>query len=107
MATGFTDIIAPAMLLIDDIRWRDDLAVNPAAFYHQKSEWVVLALASLNRPPELGEYLTRTMAEPSFAEEYWTSDTASMSNPTTVVNADERIDGAAFLMALLAAIPAV
>ena len=84
MATGFTDIIAQAMLLIDDIRWRDDLAVNPAAFYHQKSEWVVLALASLNRPPELGEYLTRTMAEPSFAEENWTSDTASMSNPTTV-----------------------
>ena len=92
MATGFTDIITAAMVIIDDIRWRDDLAANPAIFYREKADWVVKALASLNRPPELGEYLQQTMTAPAFADYAWTSDAASMSAETVVATGKTGFD---------------
>ena len=84
MATGWTEIITAAMVIIDDIRWREDLAVNPAVFYREKAEWVKKALASLNRPPELGDYLQKTMVAPSWADATWTSTPASTGEETTV-----------------------
>ena len=92
MATGFTDIITAAMVIIDDIRWRDDLAANPAIFYREKADWVVKALASLNRPPELGEYLQQTMTAPAFADYEWTSDAASTSAETVVATGKTGFD---------------
>ena len=92
MATGFTDIITSAMVIIDDMRWRDDLAANPAIFYREKADWVVKALASLNRPPELGEYLQQTMTAPAFDDYAWTSDTASMSAQTVVATGKTGFD---------------
>ena len=56
--TGWSDIITSAMTVIDDVRWREDLEASPAMFYRAKSEYVKLALAEMNRPPELYMKLT-------------------------------------------------
>lgn len=92
MATGFSDIITRAMKIIDDVRWQEDLDTNPALFLREKTDWVLQALASLNRPPELGEYLTQTMVEPSYADASWTSTEASMSDETTVATGKTGFD---------------
>ena len=82
--TGWTDIITTAMTLIDDIRWREDLAVNPAMFYRAKSEYVTLALAMLNRPPELYLKLDTGKTAPAYADAAWTSTEESMTEQTAV-----------------------
>lgn len=84
MATGFSDIITAALVIIDDTRWRRDLDVNPAAFYRAKIDWIEEALAKLNRPPELGEYLESTMQAPAFADAEWTSTAESTSGQAAV-----------------------
>ena len=35
--TGWSDVITAAMTIIDDARWRDDLATSPAIFYRAKA----------------------------------------------------------------------
>ena len=75
--TGWSDIITRAMTVIDDVRWREDLETSPAMFYRAKSEYVKLALAEMNRPPEFYMKLTAAMREPSFADCEWTSTAAS------------------------------
>lgn len=50
--TGWSDIIAgTAMTLINDVRWREELAADPAQFFRAKSQYVSLALPMLSRPP--------------------------------------------------------
>ena len=90
--TAWSDIIAAAMILIDDVRWRDDLATSPAIFYRAKSDWVKLALPKLNRPPEFYEYLVRDLSEPEFAENSWTSDTDSLTAETVVETGNAGFD---------------
>ena len=80
--TGWSDIITSAMTVIDDIRWREDLETSPAMFFRAKSEYVKLALAEVNRPPELYMKLTAGMKEPSFAYCEWMSDAASREAQT-------------------------
>lgn len=80
--TGWSDIITSAMTVIDDVRWREDLETSPAMFYRAKSEFVKLALASLNRPPELYMKLIGGMKEPSFADCEWTSTQESTEAQT-------------------------
>lgn len=80
--TAWSDLIAAAMLIIDDVRWRDDLATSPAIFYRAKADWVKAAIPKLNRPPELYRYLTQNVTEPEYADISWTSDTASMTQTT-------------------------
>ena len=84
MATGWSDIITAAMVIIDDIRWREDLAVSPAIFYRTKADWIKKALAQMNKPPELGEYLQKTMTPPAFATESWVSTQESTTQETVV-----------------------
>ena len=80
--TGWSEIITSAMTVIDDIRWLEDLETSPAMFFRAKSEYVKLALAEMNRPPELYMKLTAGMKEPSFAYCEWTSDAASREAQT-------------------------
>lgn len=84
MATGWSDILTAAMVIIDDIRWRDDLATDPALFYRAKSDYVRSALAKMNRPPELYAYLLSGKSEPQFAATEWTSDEQSMEQETEI-----------------------
>ena len=83
--TAWSDLIAAAMLIIDDVRWRDDLATSPAIFYRAKSDWVKAALPMLNRPPELYRFLTQSMSEPTYASETWVSTVISTTEYTTAV----------------------
>ena len=82
MATGWSDIITSAMVIIDDIRWRDDLATDAAMFYRAKSDYVRSALAKMNRPPELYAHLLSGKSEPSYGATEWTSDEQSMTEET-------------------------
>jgi hypothetical protein len=82
--TGWTEIIKAAMVIIDDIRWQEDMETNPALFFRAKSDFVQRAVADLNRPPELYDYLTGNMVLPSYDDTEWVSDEASTSAATTV-----------------------
>ena len=82
--TGWSDVITAAMTIIDDARWRDDLATSPAIFYRAKADYVRAAMPKLNRPPELYAKLLAGMEEPAYDEAGWTSTAASMSAQTTV-----------------------
>ena len=64
--TGWSDIITSAMQIIDDARWRDELANSPAQFYRAKSQTLLFALPTMSRPPELLEALQNGMAAPSY-----------------------------------------
>lgn len=82
--TGWSDIITAAMTIIDDARWRDDLATNPAVFFRAKSDYIRAAMPKLNRPPELYTMLKTGMVEPNYDEYEWTSDAASLTGETAV-----------------------
>lgn len=84
MATGWSDIITAAMQIIDDINWRDQLAISPAQFYRAKSETVQFSLPLLNRPPEFLQYLQEGMEAPSYADYEWTSTEESTGAATVV-----------------------
>lgn len=83
--TGWSDIIAgTAMTLINDLRWREELAANPAQFFRAKSQYVSLALPLLSRPPELLKYLQTGMISPTWADQEWTSTLESTTQETTI-----------------------
>ena len=82
--TGWSEIIKAAMVIIDDVRWAEDMETNPALFLRAKSDFVKAAVASLNRPPELYTYLTSGMDEPGYDASEWTSDEQSMSGESAV-----------------------
>ena len=83
--TGWSDIIIAAMQIIDDINWRDQLAISPAQFFRAKSETVLFAMPLLKHPPEFLQYLENGMQAPSYGEYEWVSDEASTA-AVTVVN---------------------
>lgn len=64
--TGWSQVIAKAKVLIDDVRWDRELAVDPARFYRAKSDYVRLALPLLNRPPNLQAAIKNGMALPQY-----------------------------------------
>lgn len=83
--TAWSDILAgSAMTLIDDVRWREELAANPAQFFRAKSQYVSLALPMLSRPPELLKYLQDGMVEPTWADAEWVSTEESTGGQTAV-----------------------
>lgn len=83
--TTWADIIAAAMVLIDDVRLEEQLAVSPAQFYRRMVGWVNLAYPSLSKPPEFLEYLKNGKVEPEYDDYLWTSTEASTEAETTVV----------------------
>lgn len=66
--TSFSDIIAAAMQVIDDARWKDELAANAAQFYRAKSQTVILAMPLLSKPPELARHLQSGFSDAAFAD---------------------------------------
>lgn len=58
MGTAFAEILTGAMHFMDDARWQEQLATNPAQFYRAKSVNVIHAVPRFNCPPNIQEYLT-------------------------------------------------
>lgn len=58
MATKFSDIITNfAMHFIDDARWQEELATNPAQFFRAKTRFLIGAIPRFNRPANIVAYL--------------------------------------------------
>jgi len=60
MGTGFSEIIQGAMYFMNDVRWQEQLAADPAQFFRAKSAFVISAIPRFNCPPNMQEYLTYT-----------------------------------------------
>jgi len=84
MATAWSTVITGAMQIIDDERWTQQLAVDPAQFFRAKSETLKYALPLLNRPPELRTYLETGLVEPEYADGIWVSTNESLTGETQV-----------------------
>lgn len=67
MTTSWSDILTAALTVINDIRWRKQLATNAAEFYRAKSAYVTMALPLLCRPPELLRHMQNGLIEPEYA----------------------------------------
>ena len=58
MSTLFSDVLTGyAMQFIDDVRWQEQLSLNPAQFFRAKSQTLISAIPRFNRPPNMQEYL--------------------------------------------------
>lgn len=83
--TGWSEIISnSAMVLIDDVRMQDQLALSPALFYRRMSLYIKLALPLLSSPPELLSHLQSEMTQPVYDDFEWTSNDESIVNETVV-----------------------
>lgn len=60
MGTGFSEIIQDAMYFMNDVRWHEQLASDPAQFFRAKSAFVISAIPRFNCPPNMQEFLTYT-----------------------------------------------
>jgi hypothetical protein len=54
------------MQFIDDVRWTEQLTLNPAQFFRAKSQALISAIPRFNRPPNIQQYLKYT--EPSYSD---------------------------------------
>lgn len=62
MATLFSDVLTQyAMQFIDDVRWQEQLALNPAQFFRAKSQALIASIPRFNRPPNIQSYLSYTL----------------------------------------------
>lgn len=84
MATKWAEIIAAAMVPIDDIRLQEQMTISPALFYRGMSLYVKNALPMMSRPPELLTYLQKEMQDAAYADFEWVSTEASKSAATAV-----------------------
>lgn len=84
MATAWSEVIAAAMIQIDDVRLHKELSVSPAQFYRRLAAIVTQAMPLLSRPPELAAYLKREMTEPLYDDFSWTSTEESTTQETAV-----------------------
>ncbi len=67
MATLFSDVLTQyAMQFIDDVRWTEQLTLNPAQFFRAKSQALISAIPRFNRPPNIQQYLK--YIEPSYSD---------------------------------------
>lgn len=82
--TTWADIVAAALVQIDDVRLEEQMAVSPAQFYRRMSALIRQALPLLSRPPELLTHLTEGMTLPDYADFEWTSDAASVEGAESI-----------------------
>ena len=82
--TAWSEIVVKAKLLIDDIRWQEELATSPARFFRAKSDYVLMALPLLSRPPSLLHYLQSGMTMPSYGSASWQSTEQSKTEQAVV-----------------------
>lgn len=84
MATTFSEIVKAATVIIDDVRDREQLSMNPAVFYRRYSGYIEVALPLLSRPPELYNYLKNNIVYSEYDDFAWTSTAESIGAETTV-----------------------
>ena len=83
--TSWAEIIATStMPIIDDVRWQEELSLNPAGFYCSKSVMIPLAVAMLNHPPELYKALVTDMVNAEYGDLLWVSTAESTITEVTV-----------------------
>lgn len=62
MGTLFSDVLTQyAMQFIDDVRWQEQLALNPAQFFRAKSQALIASVPRFNRPPNIQSFLSYTL----------------------------------------------
>lgn len=84
MATTWAEIVAAALIQIDDVRLEEQMVVSPAQFYRRMSAIIQQAMPLLSRPPELLTHLKTGMVLPVYDDFQWTSDEDSTDEPTEV-----------------------
>jgi hypothetical protein len=84
MATAWADIVAAAMVQIDDVRLEEQMGVSPAQFYRRFSALIAQAMPLMSRPPELLLFLKNGMTVPDYDDVLWTSDEASTTAETEI-----------------------
>lgn len=82
--TSWADVVAAAMVQIDDVQLTEQLAVSAAQFYRRMAAFITQALPLLSRPPELRRYLQREMVVPLWDDYEWTSTAESMTDETVL-----------------------
>lgn len=90
MATTFAEVLTQyAMQFIDDVRWQEQLVLNPAQFFRAKSQALISAIPRFNRPPNMQEYLSYTA--PTYSDSTYTvanGDTFPLTVETAIVGYD-------------------
>lgn len=86
VTTSWSDILTAALTVINDIRWRKQLATNPAEFYRAKSAYITMALPLLCRPPELLQHLQNGLSEPRYASTGWTVTDGDTSGEVVTIH---------------------
>ena len=90
MSTLFSDVLTQyAMQFIDDVRWQEQLALNPAQFFRAKSQALISAIPRFNRPPNIQSFFSYT--KPSwddFSHTVTENDTFPLAVPTGKKNYD-------------------
>ena len=84
MATTWADVVAAALVQIDDVRLEEQMAVSPAQFYRRMSAIIQQAIPLLAKPPELLTYMTQNTVNPTYDDYEWTSDAASTLASTVI-----------------------
>lgn len=84
MATTWADIVAAALVQIDDVRLEEQMAVSPAQFYRRMSALIIQAMPLLSRPPELLGFLKNGMVIPVYDDFEWVSDQTSTTQETEI-----------------------
>jgi len=82
--TTWADIVASAMIQIDDVRLQEQMAVSPAQFYRRMSGILLQAMPLLSRPPELLAYLKSGEIDATYNDYEWASTEASTTAETVV-----------------------
>lgn len=83
--TTVADVMAQALIVIDDVRMQKELASNPALFYRRYSAYVEAAMTLITMPPQLYEYISNGYTKPTYDDYSWVSD-ASSTESETVIN---------------------
>lgn len=83
-STGWAEIVAAAVVLIDDERNSELLQISPAQFYRRMAGYVNLALPMLSKPPELLAALRQGMTAPSYEAMSWVSTDESTQGETAL-----------------------
>ena len=82
--TTVSEIIGQAMIIIDDIRMQQELAVSPAQFYRTFFQYLEVAMTQVTKPPELYEYIVQNYHKPTYGDYTWVSTTESTSSTTLI-----------------------
>lgn len=86
MGTPWGKVITNSMQYVNDERWEEQLSVNPAQFFRAKSDTLKAAIPLLNSPPELLEWLTRDLVEPTYTDYAWESTADSTESAYTEID---------------------